>query len=167
MWAIYFAASVFSSAAAVILVLAVLTARGTKHRGTSEHFHDLGKLLLSFTVFWAYVSFSQYFLIWYANIPEETAYFLSRKKDGWEFMFYFLCLGHFGAPVPSDLPRHQADPQVRAGAAWAILVHAADIVYIVRPMVYAGLPADQRGGMLTWVIDFAGSSGCSPCSRRW
>jgi hypothetical protein len=163
MWGvIYFAASAFSSAAAVILVLAVLTARGKmKYCCTSEHFHDLGKLLLSFTVFWAYVSFSQYFLIWYANIPEETAYFLSRKKDGWEFMFYFLCLGHFGVPFLFLIFRDtKRIPKLLAlGAAWAILVHAADIVYIVRPMVYAGLPADQRGGMLTWVIDFAGIIG--------
>ena len=46
-----------------------------------EHYHDLGKLIFAFTVFWAYTSFSQYFLIWYANIPEETLY--CTRGEAW------------------------------------------------------------------------------------
>ena len=52
---------------------------------TTEHMHDLGKLLFGFIVFWAYVTFGQYFLIWYANIPEETMWFITRK-DHWGWM---------------------------------------------------------------------------------
>ncbi|MAT39645.1 MAG: hypothetical protein CL946_08570 [Ectothiorhodospiraceae bacterium] len=48
-----------------------------------EHFHDLGKLLFAFSVFWMYIWFSQYLLIWYANIPEETGYFIRRENSGW------------------------------------------------------------------------------------
>ena len=43
----------------------------------------MGKLLLSFTVFWAYIAFDQYFLIWYANIPEETKFFVVRNTESW------------------------------------------------------------------------------------
>jgi hypothetical protein len=52
---------------------------------TDEHYHDLGKLLFAFgACFWAYIAFSQYFLIWYSNIPEETAFYLYRKEGGWQ-----------------------------------------------------------------------------------
>ncbi|MEM9373916.1 MAG: hypothetical protein AAGA55_09760, partial [Planctomycetota bacterium] len=71
MWGVYFFAScALASVSAAVLVLAVLRSRG-KLDGliTEEHFHDLGKLMFAFTVFWAYTAFSQYFLIWYSNIP--------------------------------------------------------------------------------------------------
>ena len=48
-----------------------------------EHYHIMGKWMLSFTVFWAYIGFSQYMLIWYANIPEETEYFIRRNTESW------------------------------------------------------------------------------------
>ncbi len=63
---------------------------------STEHFHIMGKLLLSFTVFWAYIAFSQYFLYWYANIPEETEYFLVRNTESWNTLsILFLVVGHF------------------------------------------------------------------------
>jgi hypothetical protein len=48
-----------------------------------EHFHDYGKLMFAFTFFWGYIAFSQYMLYWYANIPEETAWYLLRSQGGW------------------------------------------------------------------------------------
>ncbi|MEC7718542.1 MAG: quinol:cytochrome C oxidoreductase, partial [Planctomycetota bacterium] len=51
---------------------------------TTEHYHDLGTLTFGFVFFWAYIAFSQYLLIWYANIPEETVWFLYRQQGGWE-----------------------------------------------------------------------------------
>jgi hypothetical protein len=48
-----------------------------------EHLHDLGKLLLGFSCFWMYIWFCQYMLIWYANIPEETSYFITRTRGAW------------------------------------------------------------------------------------
>jgi hypothetical protein len=157
MWGVYyFAMAIFSGVACVILILAVLTGMGKlKHCCTSEHFHDSGKLLFAFTVFWAYIAFCQYFLIWYANIPEETAYFNARKTDGWQYLFYFLCIGHFVIPFIFVLFRPvKRNPKLLGlAAAWAILVHAADVVYVVRPMVYAGL--ESKGGALNWWIDIA------------
>ena len=51
-----------------------------------EHYHDIGKLLFAFMVFWTYVNFSQYFLIWYANLPEETLWYQHRAHGSWEIV---------------------------------------------------------------------------------
>lgn len=52
------------------------------------HLHDLGKLAFGFATFWGYLWFSQYLLIWYANIPEETAHYVARTHGGWSLLFY-------------------------------------------------------------------------------
>ena len=65
---------------------------------TVEHYHDIGKFIFAFTVFWAYSGFSQYFLIWYGNIPEETVWYLHRWEHGWSFVSMFLFFGHFVFP---------------------------------------------------------------------
>ncbi len=65
---------------------------------TPDHYHDLGKLMFAFLVFWAYIAFSQFMLIWYANIPEETAYFLSRVGGGWKTLSFALILFKFVIP---------------------------------------------------------------------
>lgn len=85
MWGVYtFAGSAGASMATLILVAIVL--RRTGHLEgivTPEHFHIMGKLLLAFTMFWAYTGFSQFMLIWYANIPEETTWFRLRNTGPW------------------------------------------------------------------------------------
>ena len=65
---------------------------------TVEHLHDIGKLLFGFTVFWSYIAFSQYFLIWYANIPEETIYHMKRQVGSWQSAGMLLASGHFLVP---------------------------------------------------------------------
>ncbi len=53
---------------------------------TTDHYHDLGKLLFGFNFFWGYIAFSQYILIWYANIPEETGWLVLRQQNGWQWV---------------------------------------------------------------------------------
>lgn len=65
---------------------------------TSEHFHDLGKFMFGFTVFWAYIGFSQYFLIWYADIPEETHWFAYRGHGQWLYVSLAVVFGRFVVP---------------------------------------------------------------------
>ncbi len=72
---------------------------------TPEHYHDLGKLIFGFVVFWAYIAFSQYMLIWYGGIPEETAWFKYRLQHGWEIHSGVLLFGHFILPFLILLPR--------------------------------------------------------------
>lgn len=100
MWGVYlFAGSTLNSMAVIILVCAWLKSRGhLKHVTGPEHFHIMGKLLFAFTVFWAYIAFSQFFLIWYANITEETSYFLIRNTGNWNIAMIFLVFAHFVVP---------------------------------------------------------------------
>ncbi|MEM1084780.1 MAG: hypothetical protein AAGI48_11780 [Verrucomicrobiota bacterium] len=100
MWGVYiFAGTALNSMAVIIITCTLLQQAGyMKKVVTPEHFHIKGKLLLAFTIFWAYVAFSQFFLIWYANITEETRYFLIRNTEGWNTGMIFLVFGHFVVP---------------------------------------------------------------------
>lgn len=70
-----------------------------------NHMHDLGKFLFAFTVFYAYIAFSQFMLIWYANLPEETAFFLHRAHGGWMGVSFSLLIFKFIVPFLLLLPR--------------------------------------------------------------
>lgn len=100
MWGVYvFAGTALNSMAVIIITCTLLQQAGyMKKVLTPEHYHIKGKLLLAFTIFWAYVSFSQFFLIWYANITEETSFFLIRNTGGWNTANIFLVFGHFVIP---------------------------------------------------------------------
>ncbi len=64
-----------------------------------SHFHDLGNLTMAFVMLWAYVSFSQFLIIWSGNLPEETPYYLNRLHDGWQVMALILVVFHFAVPM--------------------------------------------------------------------
>lgn len=82
---IYNFAGLFLTALAGITMLVILLRRmgPFQHIVTSEHLHNLGKLVFAFSTFWMYIWFSQYLLIWYANIPEEVTYFVRREEASW------------------------------------------------------------------------------------
>jgi hypothetical protein len=103
----------------------------------AEHFHDLGKLLFAFTVFWAYIGFSQYFLIWYGNIPEETVWYFRRLQGPWGAASALLALGHFAVPFFFLLPRGvKRNPATLAAAAvWMLLMHLLDVYWTVVPSI--------------------------------
>jgi len=99
-FAVYHFAGLFSGGLAGIVVLVILLQKlGPRGMGplhglvSAEHLHDLGKLLFGFCTFWMYIWFSQYMLIWYSNIPEETTYFVARQHGLWAPLFYLnVCL---------------------------------------------------------------------------
>ena len=64
-----------------------------------EHLHDLGKFMFAFSIFWTYLWFSQYMLIWYANIPEETIYFKTRVQGAYKGIFFFNLIINFICPL--------------------------------------------------------------------
>ncbi len=151
----FFAGSMVSTIALGTLVLIVLRSFGRLHGAfTEEHQHDLGKLLFAFTVFWAYISFSQYFLIWYANIPEETAYFVARKTGSWEIFFKVLPFGHFVIPFIWLIPRPARRKFFHVGVAcvWLLVMHIVDVFWYVRPESGDFIPANA------W-IDVCGAFG--------
>ena len=103
---------------------------------TVEHYHDLGKLLLTFMVFWGYIAFSQYLLIWYGNIPEETQWYLVRQTGGWQWIsLIFLVGGNCLIPFCGLLPRFVKRQKLLLGfwALWLLVMHWIDLYWIVMP----------------------------------
>ncbi|MFN0136192.1 MAG: quinol:cytochrome C oxidoreductase [Phycisphaerae bacterium] len=102
---------------------------------TVEHFHDLGKLIFAFTVFWAYIGFSQYMLIWYANLPEETHFYVPRQQGIWLWLMFILLFGHFVVPFFAIISRNvKRQPQLLfAAAVWMVLMHWLDMAFLVLP----------------------------------
>lgn len=102
-----FANSVLAALCATSLIYLLLRKFGyLKEIVTVEHYHDLGKLIYGFVIFWAYVAFSQYFLIWYANIPEETVWYLHRLNGSWKYFAAFIIIGHFIFPLFGFMSRY-------------------------------------------------------------
>ncbi len=101
----------------------------------TEHFHDLSKLLYGFLVFWAYVSFSQYFLTWYANIPEFTVWYYPRLKGEWGILFYVLIILHFVLPLFGFMSRHVKRNQLGRilFSVLVIIVHYFDLRFTIYP----------------------------------
>ncbi|TVQ63443.1 MAG: hypothetical protein EA378_01835 [Phycisphaerales bacterium] len=159
MWGVYyFAASAGASVATLVIVLAILRGMGRLTGAvTDEHFRDLGKFLFAFSVFWAYIGFSQYFLIWYANIPEETAYYLRRMTGGWEALSFFLIAGHFVVPFVLLLfkPVKHSTLGLALVAGWLLVMHVLDMFWIIRPMVYVQDWASLNPGPTGWWVDVA------------
>jgi hypothetical protein len=137
MWGVYiFAGCAWASMAVSILVVTWLRSLGYMQKVvTDEHYHLMGKLLFAFTVFWAYISFSQYFLIWYANITEETRFYLIRNTEGWQAVSIFILLGHFIVPFLFLLSqKRKKNPVVISlGCLWILFMHLVDIYWNVIP----------------------------------
>lgn len=134
--AYYFAGGVVSSFGLLSLMVLALQALGfIGDAVNAEHYHDLGKLLFAFTIFWAYIGFSQYMLIWYGNIPEETLFFQHRFEGSWETLGLLLIVGHFIAPFFFLMPKTvKKSPLCLALASiWLLAMHYADLYYIVMP----------------------------------
>jgi hypothetical protein len=114
--------------------------RGTLLTGvfSAEHLHDLGKLLFAFTAFWAYIGFSQYFLIWYGNMPEETLWYHDRLEGGWYTLSVLLALGHFVVPFFFLLPRatKRNGTTLAIASIWMLVMHLLDVYWLVIPSVH-------------------------------
>lgn len=132
-----FAGSALATMALLIVITVTLHENGyLKRLLTPEHTHLMGKLMHAFTIFWAYIAFSQYFLIWYANIAEETQFYAIRNTDGWNFYSTFLItIGHFFIPFLLLLPRAAKKnfKRIRAIALWIIFVHICEAYWFIIP----------------------------------
>jgi uncharacterized membrane protein YidH (DUF202 family) len=140
MWGVYiFAGTALSSICVLVLVITALRAAGYLQQVvTVEHYHIMGNLMLAFTIFWAYIAFSQYMLIWYSNIPEETIYFLRRNTASWWYLSQFLVVGHFFVPFLFLLfNRGKRTPSFLCGMAiWLLLMHLLDMYVVVLPPLH-------------------------------
>jgi len=132
-----FAGGFVAGIALLALVAVGLRGSGLVPGLSAEHLHDLGKLLFAFTVFWAYIAFSQFFLIWYGNIPEETIFFRVRLVGGFKLITIALAVGHFGVPFFFLMPRAiKRNAATLVGAAlWLLAMHFVDVYWLVIPSI--------------------------------
>lgn len=141
----FFAQCIVSMFAVTILMGLSLHSQGHFRRAVNiEHFHDLGKLQLGFLIFWAYVNFSQYMLIWYASLPEETTYYHKRWSeggDGWKAWSMAILFGHFVIPFFVLLSRNakRALTPLGVGAAIILFFHFVMMYWLVMPYYGQGL----------------------------
>lgn len=106
-WGVYNFAGLFQSFLAMFIIFVVYAMKKGWLRGlvSEDHLHDLGKFLKAFTVFMAYIGFSQFLLIWYANLPEETIFYLARSNGWWMAITFSLLILKFAVPFLLLLPR--------------------------------------------------------------
>jgi hypothetical protein len=111
-----------------------------------QHYHDLGNLMLAFTMLWAYMSFAQLLIIWSENLPDEIPWYVRRFSGGWGYMAWFISIFHFCVPFFLLLMRFiKKNPNyLRTLAVWMIIVRVVDVFWIVEPAFR------QRGLEVYW-----------------
>lgn len=117
---------------------------------TNEHYHDLGKWMFALTVFWAYIAFSQYLLIWYANLPEETIFYRMRMVGSWTWLSGILLVCRFILPFLVLIFRATKRNLTLLGiaAAWIVAMHFIDMYWLIMPVF------SKSGIAVSW-MDFA------------
>ena len=134
-----------------ICVLVLLSQTSPLNRVlTTHHFHDLGKFLFAFLMLWAYLSFSQFLIIWAANIPEEIPHYLNRWENSYKYLSIFIVVGHFIVPyallLSRDLKKNSG--KLRFIATWILFARLADYYWHVAPELH-------KGGLSISLLDVA------------
>ncbi len=145
-----FGVYVFAGMTAAALAAVALATLGLRRAGrlgdagtaTDDHLYSLGGLLFAFTCFWAYIAFSQFMLVWYANLPEEAGFFQRRFRHGWLAVTIALCIARFALPFLLLLPRRaKRDGRALALASAVVLAgQAIDLYWIIMPAVHRDGP---------------------------
>lgn len=139
---------IFAGAAGAGLATITLTAFWLQTTGrvtdeiTTDHYHDLGKMMFGFVVFWGYIAFSQFLLIWYANIPEETFWYNIRinsradGESGWPLFSLFLLVGHLFIPFFLIMGRtaRRNKKFLAAAAVFLLVMHWVDHYWLIMPL---------------------------------
>jgi hypothetical protein len=176
LFGVYFLSGSFVAALA-LLILIVTFAREPGSFGAlvgKAHFHNLGKLLFAFVCFWGYIAFSQYMLMFHANLPEEVPWFLVRTHGAWRPFAFLVAFGRFILPFFVLLSRDlkMRPKALSVVAAWLLFVHLVDLVWLVFPSAQMhdfGMKWSPAGLGLHWtlVTSFAGVGGVWAAFGIW
>jgi len=146
----FFSGTVVAALAAVTLAAVLLKEKGYLHpKITNDHLFSLGGLLFAFVNFWAYIAFSQFMLIWYADLPEETFWFLQRWEGAWAVFSILLIIIHFIVPYAMLVSNpSKSDPKrLKFVAIWLLFAHLFDLFWLVLPEA----PGLAGGYVFSWI----------------
>ena len=150
----YFASCVLAINSTLALTLMWLQSKGRLTTSvTVHHFHDLGKMVFAFTIFWAYTGFSQFMLLWYANIPEETLWFKERFVNSWGTLSWVLVFGHFVVPFFGLLSRHvkRNKKSLAFWCIWQLVMIYLDMYWLVMPTLGVDEVPFQLIDLTCWI----------------
>jgi hypothetical protein len=132
----FFAGTVIAALAAVTLATVLLKENGYLHPAmTNDHLYSLGALMFAFVNFWGYIAFSQYMLIWYADLPEETFWFMQKWEGSWAIFSIGLIIIKFLVPyiVLVSQPSKMDPKKLKFIAVWLLFAHFYDLFWFVMP----------------------------------
>ncbi|MDQ3071296.1 MAG: hypothetical protein M3R55_16390 [Acidobacteriota bacterium] len=122
----------------ILMVSTLSHTRPLSHVLTPTHLHDLGKLMLAFVMLWAYFNFSQFLIIYSANLPEEIPFYLRRLQGGWGWLSIALVVGHFALPfallLSQDLKKNRR--KLMSVAAFVLAMRVIDLIWNIGPMFH-------------------------------
>ena len=123
--------------ALTVVILAMMAPHLPGAHLTARQFHDFGKLMLAFVMLWAYLSFSQYLIIWSGNLPEEIPWYVQRVRGPWGFVAILLVVGHFALPFALLLSRDLKRKASRLAklAMFILVMRLVDLIWLVSPSV--------------------------------
>ncbi len=142
MYGLYFFAGGLASAVSLVTLLAWASTNSGRVVGARpDHFHALGRLMLMATVFWAYIAFFQLMLVWIADLPRESSFYIARSRGAFSSFDALLLFGHFIVPFLALLsrPLKRRPDLLTVIAAWLILMEAVDVAWLVLPSRSAGV----------------------------
>jgi hypothetical protein len=145
----FFSGSVLAALAVITFATVKLKEAGYLHpKMVDDHYYSLGALLFAFVNFWGYIAFSQYMLIWYANLPEETFWFLARWQGSWVYISLALIFIHFIVPYSILLsqPAKMDAKKLKFASLWILFAHLLDLYWLILP-TYQG-----ESSVLTFVL---------------
>lgn len=142
---VYCFSGLFQTTMATMILIAVYLMKTGRvnHVMNENHLHDLGKFMFAFTVFWAYIAFSQFMLIWYANLPEETFWFQDRTQGAWALVAVALIVFKFIVPFFALLPRwaKRNPAHLVAVSILTLVMQYVDLYWLIYPAL--GLHSDR------------------------
>lgn len=146
----YFSGTVIAALAMITFAAVMLKEKGyLPVKITNDHFYSLGALMFVFVNFWAYIAFSQYMLIWYADLPEETFWFMQRWEGSWAIFSILLIVIQFLVPyiILLSQPAKMDPKRLKFIAVWLLFAHLFDLFWLVMP----GMPGMENGYIFSWI----------------
>jgi MFS family permease len=144
----YFSGTILAALAALTIIVVLLKENGYLHQSLAkDSYYSLGALLFAFINFWSYIAFSQFMLIWYANIPEETVWMLARWQGSWKYISLGLIIIHFIVPYAAlvSQPSKMNPTRLLWVSVWILFAHLFDLYWLIMPTF------SSTGAVFSWV----------------